>query len=200
MGLLAKLKGPVLGVVLSIVAFVGVALIGLIDLAGTLTSPDVTLLAVLGTVLTYVGGLLLVVLLALVFAGWGLYRLGSTAIEEEVWRDPRLARAVESVERRSDRLRELGLSDSVRPPERDRVERRLEELKAEYASGELTELEYERRVEQLLADSDLDGLSYDDPLLDDTVSVDPGKESMEDATAGDISRDSFDPEPETEGS
>jgi uncharacterized membrane protein len=200
MGLLSKLKGPVLGFVLSVVAFVGVALIGLIDLAGTLTQPGVTLLGLLGTVLTYVGGLLFIVLLALVFVGWGLYRLGSTAMEEEVWRDPRLARAVETVEGQSDRLRKLGLSDSVRPTERDRVERRLEQLKADYASGEITRHEYERRVERLLADSDLDGLQFDDPTIDDTTVIDPEDRTAEDARTGGTAGDSFDPEPETEGS
>ncbi|WP_135805324.1 SHOCT domain-containing protein [Halorussus marinus] len=63
-------------------------------------------------------------------------------------RDERLARVARGVERVSGDAREYGLADRFEPTTEDRIEA----LKREYVDGEITELEYERRLRELLED------------------------------------------------
>lgn len=63
-------------------------------------------------------------------------------------RDERLARLARLVERHSSEARQVGLAERFEPTTEDRIE----ELKQQYVEGEITELEYERRLQDLMAD------------------------------------------------
>lgn len=65
-------------------------------------------------------------------------------------RDERFARVARGVERVSGEAREFGLAERFEPTTEDRIE----SLKREYVDGEITELEYERRLRELLADEE----------------------------------------------
>lgn len=62
--------------------------------------------------------------------------------------DERLARIARNVERVSEDAREFGLAERFEPS----TEERIEELKAQYVAGKITELEYERRLQELLGE------------------------------------------------
>ncbi|MFC4449279.1 SHOCT domain-containing protein [Halorussus aquaticus] len=61
-------------------------------------------------------------------------------------RNDRLARFARLLERYSSEARRLGLSERFEPT----AEERIEALKQEYVDGEITELEYERRLQELM--------------------------------------------------
>lgn len=61
-------------------------------------------------------------------------------------RDERLAGLARKVERVSPEARKFGLAERFEPT----AEERIEDLKQEYVAGEITELEYERRLQDLL--------------------------------------------------
>ncbi|WP_435179753.1 SHOCT domain-containing protein [Halorussus sp. AFM4] len=67
-------------------------------------------------------------------------------------RSERLARLARLVERYSDEARRFGLAERFEPT----TEERIDELKRRYVDGELTELEYERRLQDLMAEEDVD--------------------------------------------
>ena len=68
-------------------------------------------------------------------------------------RSRRAADAVARVERYSDRLASVGLSDRLAPPEPG-VEERVAELKRRYVDGELTEREFERELRAVVEEED----------------------------------------------
>lgn len=165
MGLLGDLKAPVAGVVGSLLVIVGVVLLGLLDLASTLTESGVGLLDLVATAVPYLVGLVLVGLVGVAFLLWGLYRLASGAVsgDSRLLRNDRVATLVSYLEGKNRWVRRLELSEVFEPTDRDRArrereraERELERLKDDYAAGRLDEREFERELDRLLSDSDLD--------------------------------------------
>lgn len=99
--------------------------------------------------LPIVAGLVIVLVLAAVGAGWELLRRLS------VPRSARLQSAFERIERRHPSVERLGLSDVVAPPE-PTPEEALTELKSQYVAGEIDERTFERRLDRLVNDDTLD--------------------------------------------
>ncbi|WP_408959539.1 SHOCT domain-containing protein [Natrinema sp. 74] len=74
-------------------------------------------------------------------------------------RSERAASAAERLEREYSPLRTLGLSEVLSPPEpsaEERADRALAELKEQYVDGEISEAEFERRVDRLVANESID--------------------------------------------
>lgn len=74
-------------------------------------------------------------------------------------RSERIATLLERVERKYPPLRILGLSDFLSPPKPsadERAEQALAELKQQYVDGEITEAEFERKVDRLVANESID--------------------------------------------
>lgn len=74
-------------------------------------------------------------------------------------RGGRVQRLAEFAERTYPPLRTLGLSDAVSEPEpspEERAQDALEDLKRRYVAGEIDELEFERRVNRLVANDSVD--------------------------------------------
>lgn len=97
----------------------------------------------------------LVVLLVLSGVGlaWSLVRNAS------VPRSERVASLAERLEREYPPLRVAGLSDLLAPPEpseEERAERALDDLKRRYVDGELSEAEFERKVDRLVQNETVD--------------------------------------------
>lgn len=97
----------------------------------------------------------LVPLLALSVVGllWSLARNASLP------RSDLVANAAERLEREYPPLRTVGLSDLLAPPEpspAEREERALDDLKRRYVNGELTEAEFERKVDRLVENETVD--------------------------------------------
>lgn len=66
-------------------------------------------------------------------------------------RDDRLARLARRVERHYPEARSMGLAERFEPTTEDRIE----ELKERYVEGEITEMEYERRLQELMSEEDV---------------------------------------------
>jgi len=154
MGVLGDLKGPLIGLVASIVVFV---VYGLLDVLTALTEPGATLVATIAAAIPYVIGLVLVGLAGIGFAGWGLYRVASGAVEgnSRLLNNEYVVRLARYAERESDLARSLDLSDRLEPSEEEQTRRRLQQLKDDYAAGKLSQAEFEREVDRLLAESTL---------------------------------------------
>lgn len=74
-------------------------------------------------------------------------------------RSDRLASLAGRLEREYPPLRAVGLSDLLAPPEpsaEERAERALADLKRQYVEGEITESEFERRVDRLVSNETVD--------------------------------------------
>jgi hypothetical protein len=95
---LSELKTPVVGLVVSVLLFVGLGLYGLVDLLGTLAG-GTTLGGLLAAALPYLLGLVLVGLVGLGFAAWGLYRL-VTAVDLDALDSERLRSLTDRVQQR----------------------------------------------------------------------------------------------------
>ncbi|WP_226482585.1 SHOCT domain-containing protein [Natrinema amylolyticum] len=138
------------GLLLAVVGYLGVLVYsGLVS--GT---PIVTrLLEIAVPVLVTVA--LLVGLLAVSTVGvlWVLVQNASLP------RSERVATLAERLEREYAPLRLLGLSEFLSPPEPsadERAEEALADLKQRYVAGELTEAEFERKVDRLVAADSID--------------------------------------------
>jgi len=146
-------------------AVTAVSAVGIVVwLAFALLGDGGVLFALLGVLLF--GGLVLgppLSVLALAGLGYGVTARFAAAIPHP---GTRIARTAEAAERRSPLARLVGLSDLTAPvdgrSERDRVEDRLDRLKAQYVADELSEREFEQRVSTVLAgtDSALDRESF----------------------------------------
>lgn len=104
-------------------------------------------------VLAVVTVLLVVLVLSCAGAVWALVRAASLP------RSDRLAAIAEWLEREYPPLRAVGLSSALEPPEpsaEERAEDALAELKRQYVAGELTEAEFERKVDRLVANDSID--------------------------------------------
>ncbi|WP_222920161.1 SHOCT domain-containing protein [Natrinema sp. SYSU A 869] len=74
-------------------------------------------------------------------------------------RSDRMATLAERLEREYTPLQHLGLSEFLSPPEPsadERAEQALADLKQQYVAGDLTEAEFERKVDRLVANDSID--------------------------------------------
>ena len=136
------------GLVFSLLALVGVAAFGVVaGLSALFTAPaSVPLVVVLlDAVAPYaitaalLGALSFVLTLGLAVAA---------VRQASMPRSERLAGLARLVERYSGEARRVGLAERFEPT----TEERIDELKAEYVEGEITELEYERRLQDLMVE------------------------------------------------
>ncbi|WP_225332680.1 SHOCT domain-containing protein [Halomicrobium urmianum] len=137
---------------LLLVAVGSLALVVLTGLAGG-ASP--VALLVEAAVPALAAAVILVPLLALSVVGllWSLARNASLP------RSDLVANAAERLEREYPPLRTVGLSDLLAPPEpspAEREERALDDLKRRYVNGDLTEAEFERKVDRLVENETVD--------------------------------------------
>ena len=154
MGLLddSRVKILLAGFLLSLFALVAVAAFGLLAAVSALVQPTSAplLFVLLDAVLPYV--------LATAFVGglsvFLLIWLSVAAVRRaSMPRDDRLADLARKVERHSPGARQVGLSERVEPTTEDRIEA----LKEQYVAGEITELEYERRLQDLMDETGVSG-------------------------------------------
>ncbi|MFD1586989.1 hypothetical protein ACFR9U_08335 [Halorientalis brevis] len=158
MGLLGELKGPILGVVLSTLAFAIVALVGVFDVLGALVSPDATLVGLLSTAIPYVLALVVAGVAGLAAVAWGLYRIATGAVDTDsrLVRNETVASVARLLERQNEWARRLHLAEKVTPTDRERAERDVERLKDDYAAGRISEPEFERELERRIEQGRLD--------------------------------------------
>lgn len=134
---------------------VAVGYVGLVVYTGLATGTPVVgaLLDVAGPLLAGVAVLIAVLIASVVGLLW------TVAHNASVPRSARAAALVERVEREYTPLGSIGIADALRPPEPsadERAERALADLKEQYVSGEITEAEFERRVDRLVAADSID--------------------------------------------
>jgi len=145
---------------LSLFALAGLAAFGLLAVASALASATGTaplVFVALDAAAPYLLAAGFVGLLSFLF----LIATSVAAIRRaSLPRDERLARLARGVERVSDDAREFGLAERFEPTTEDRIEA----LKRQYVDGELTELAYERRLRELLADEETSDDSIDREL------------------------------------
>jgi hypothetical protein len=131
-----------------------------------------------------VAGLLVVTgVVSLLGLLYGLARRAADATFES----ERATALAERAEREVPGLEALGLSETLEPPEptaEERAERALADLKSQYVAGEITEREFERRVDRLVAcdglDSEVDGLDSEvDGPGSDGGGLDPARAERE---------------------
>ena len=144
MGMLddAKVKALVAGFVLSLFALVITTTLGLLMGLSALFGPA----SLFAAIAPYVVASMLsgFVSLALFVA------LAVTAVRQaSLPRDERLAGLARKIEFVSEEAREYGLAEKFEPT----TEERIEDLKDEYVAGDITEWEYERRLQDLLAEA-----------------------------------------------
>lgn len=145
-----------LGVLLSGgLLLVVVGYLGLIVYSGLMTgTPIVTILLELALP-TLLAVAVLLVLLAISLIGmlWVLVHNASLP------RRDRFSSLAAWVEREYPPVRALGLSELLEPPEPsadERAEQALAELKQQYIDGEITEAEFERKVDRLVTNESID--------------------------------------------
>ena len=150
-----------LGFVLSgLLLVIGAGYLGLVVVTGLLGGGPVV-----GTLLdlavpAILGGALLVLLVLLSGIAFLYVLLRSLSLP----RSARVAASVARVEGVYPPLRRVGLSDRLAPPEpspEERAERALADLKARYVDGELTEAEFERRIDWLVSSEPTDRVRID---------------------------------------
>ncbi|MDS0473590.1 SHOCT domain-containing protein [Natrinema sp. 1APR25-10V2] len=146
----------VLGVLLSGgLLLVVVGYLALVVYSGLVTGAPIaaTLLEIALPVLAVVTLLVAVLAVSSVGALWVFVRHASLP------RSERVASAAERLEREYSPLRMLGLSEFLSPPEpspEERADRALADLKERYVDGDITEAEFERRVDRLVANESID--------------------------------------------
>ncbi|WP_137283466.1 SHOCT domain-containing protein [Halorussus salinisoli] len=150
MGLLddGKVKLLLGGFVLSLFALVGIAGVGLLaalSALGTAPAEASLVFVLLNAVVPYLVASALVGMLSVfLLVGLAVAVVRSASVP----RNDRLARLARLFERYSSEARDLGLSDRLESTTEDRIE----DLKQEYVEGEITELEYERRLQDLMSE------------------------------------------------
>ena len=146
----------VLGVVLSGgLLLVVMGYLGLIVYSGVATGTPIVDVLLDIAVPVLVSVVFLVALL--LFSGIGL--LWIVVQNASIPRSERIAILAERVERKYPPLRVLGLSEFLSPPEPsadEQAEQALAELKQQYVDGEITEAEFERKVDRLVANESID--------------------------------------------
>jgi hypothetical protein len=84
---------------------------------------------------------------------------GVVDTDSRLIRNETVATLAAYVERESDVARQFDLSDRVEPTDEERRERERERLEEQYVAGELSEDEFERRLDELLDEGHDDGAS-----------------------------------------
>lgn len=140
------LSGGLLVLTVGYVAVVAYsALVSTTSLVGVLLDIAVPVLVALAVLLT-------------VFVGSGIGLLWVLVRHASV-RSERVASLAERVEREYPPLRAVGLSDVLAPPEpsaEEQAEAALADLKQQYVEGEISEAEFERKVDRLVATDSID--------------------------------------------
>jgi uncharacterized membrane protein len=163
MGLLGSklFWGSLLGLLASAGLLVlGVGYLALVVYSGLVTGTPVVGVLVDVAVPALAGFALLVVLLVGSVVGLAL----SVVRHASLPRSERVAALAERAEREYPALGALGLSDLLSPPEPsadERAERALADLKRRYVEGDLTEDEFERKVDRLVAADSIDAARAD---------------------------------------
>lgn len=145
-----------LGVLLSGgLLLVTVGYLGLVVYSGLVSGTPIVnvLLDIAIPLLVGVGALVVLLGISAIGLVWAVVRTASLP------RSARLARLAERVERNYPPLRAVGLAGLLAPPEpsaEERAEQALAELKQQYVDGEITEAEFERKVDRLVANESLD--------------------------------------------
>ncbi|WP_436347956.1 SHOCT domain-containing protein [Natronorubrum sp. FCH18a] len=145
------------GFVISAVLLVGAGLIGIVDALSVLSGgmsygEEFILLAMLGEAAEWVMvGLILGLFAVLFLAATVVSILRSTSIP----RSDRLVSIVEWVERKYPVLRQFDASGKVTPTTEDRKQ----QIKEQYIAGEISEAEFERKMEQVMDDGSPDQTS-----------------------------------------
>jgi hypothetical protein len=136
------------GFLLTLFALVGIVGFGLVAAFSALVAPPAgasLVLVLLEAVAPYLAASVLMAMLSVVLlVGVVVAAVRSASIP----RNDRLARFVRLLERYSPEARRLGLSERLEPT----TEERIEDLKQQYVEGEITELEYERRLQDLMSE------------------------------------------------
>lgn len=151
-----SLWASLLGVVLAGgLLLLAVGYLGLVVYAGLMSGTPIVEVLLDVAVPALVGIALLLVLLAVsgVALLWVLVRNASLPQSD------RVAGLLSRLEREYPPLRLLGLSELLAPPEPsadERAERALADLKRQYVDGEITDAEFERRVDRLVATESID--------------------------------------------
>lgn len=138
------------GFVITMILLVGVGLLGLLDAlsvlsGGTSYNEEFVLLAMLGEAAEWVVIGLVLGLVAVVFLAATVVSILRTA---SLPRDDRLVSLVGWLERKYPFLRHFDVSKKVEPTAADR----RQDLKEQYITGEISEEEFERKMEQLMND------------------------------------------------
>ncbi|USZ69026.1 SHOCT domain-containing protein [Halorussus salilacus] len=136
------------GFLTSLVVIVGLTAFGLLAVAAALASAASgasPLFVAVEAAAPFVAGLMLVgVLSVALFVATTVAAVRRASMP----RSQRLARVARLVERVSEDAREFGLAERFEPTHKER----LADLKRAYVEGEMTEWEYERRLETLLVE------------------------------------------------
>jgi uncharacterized membrane protein len=139
------------GFLLSLLALVGVTALGAFAVLSALLDPAAgtpLLVGLLEAAAPFVAVVAMLGFVSLLL----LVGLVVTAVRSaSIPRSDRLARLARIVERHSSDARDLGLSEKLEPTTEDRID----QLKRRYVEGELTELEYEQRLQDLMSDDDV---------------------------------------------
>lgn len=150
MGLLddTKVKALLVGFLLSLAVLVATASLGLVAVLSALADPTGFLpFVLLNAAAPYLVASMLVGLVSfLLFVALSVAAVRRASVP----RDERLAELARTVERVSPQARRVDLAERFEPT----AEERIEQLKREYVAGEITELEYERRLQDLLREAD----------------------------------------------
>jgi uncharacterized membrane protein len=150
MGLVDDSRVKVLlgGFLLSLLALVGVTALGAFAVFTALLDPAAgssLLVVLLETAAPFVAVTAMLGLVSLLLlVGLAVAAVRSASLP----RNERLARITRRIEHYSPDARKLGLSERFEPTTEDRID----ELKREYVEGEITELEYERRLQELMSE------------------------------------------------
>ncbi|WP_458206919.1 SHOCT domain-containing protein [Haladaptatus sp. NG-SE-30] len=153
MGLLgdSKVKALLASLLLSLVVLVGIAALGLLAALSALGNPEYANTPLLIVFLDAAAPYIVAFLLDGLLAGLLFVALTVTAARRvSVPRDDRLARLLRRAERLFPKAGSLGLSKRVEPTKEDR----MDELKRQYVEDEIGELEFERRMKQLMDGSE----------------------------------------------
>lgn len=144
----ATVKTLLAGFLLSILALVATTTLGLLAALSALSTPTggPLLFVLLDAIAPYIVASAVLGVVSFFF----IVALSVAALSRaSMPRDDRLARLARRIERHSSEAASLGLSEHVEPTTEDRIE----DLKEQYVAGEISELEYERRLENLLDES-----------------------------------------------
>ncbi|MFH5801087.1 SHOCT domain-containing protein [Haladaptatus sp. CMAA 1911] len=100
-----------------------------------------------------------VAVLVVIFTLSSVGALWTIAQNASLPRSTRLGKLVEHLERKYSPLGPTGLSDTLTPPEpsaEEQTERALANLKQQYVNGDITEREFEQKVDRLVSNDSID--------------------------------------------